>query len=109
MNDSRQSVSGLTPDAGTRWSALVEEGRIFCGPRGVGHHFSDTFDINESGFIRCGKWIAEEQRECGRWVFLYAIRGGKVVVAEVSLDERRAMRKLATPAQMIEYLGIFER
>lgn len=64
--------------------------------------------IPESGFIRCSHWLAGERRECGRWVFLYAVRGGRNVVAEVSLDDLKAMEALSTPAEMIEYLGIFE-
>lgn len=103
------SPPALTPDRARRWYEYATEGRVFCGPRDRGgHHIPNTFDIPESGFIRCSHWIGEERRECGRWVFLYAIRGGKVVVAEVSLDEKKAMRRLQTPAEMIDYLGIFK-
>jgi hypothetical protein len=101
--------SDLAPASKPRWSELVNEGRIFCGPRPGGHHIPNTFDIPESGFIRCSHWIGEERRECGRWVFLYAVRGGKVVVAEVTLEDKKLMRRLQTPAEMIEYLGIFQR
>lgn len=44
---------------------------------------------------------------CGRWVFIFAIRGGGVIVARVEPDERQAMAHLDTPAAVIEYLGIF--
>lgn len=102
-------VAPFSPNTTPRWHEYATEGRVFCGPRPGGHHIPNTYDIPEHGFIRCGHWIGEERRECGRWVFLYAVRGGKVVVAEVSLDEKTAMRRLATPAEMIEYLGIFKR
>lgn len=92
-----------------RWHSYAAEGRIFCGPRPGGHHIPATYDLPESGFIRCGHWVAEERRECGRWVFLYAIRGGRVVVVEVTLADKKAMRQLSTPAEMIEYLGILDR
>lgn len=95
-----------TPDR--RWHEFVSEGRVFCGPKPDGHHLPRTFHVPESGFIRCQHWLANERRECGRWIFLYAIRGGRCVVAEVSLDDYRKMAVLSTPAEMIEYLGIFE-
>jgi hypothetical protein len=99
-------VTAPVPKPPARWWQYVEEGRIFCP---AGHHIPNTFDVNESGFKRCGDWIEAEQRECGLWIFLYAIRGGGIVTAGVSLDEKRAMRSLSTPAQMIKYLGIFHR
>jgi hypothetical protein len=43
---------------------------------------------------------------CDRWVFLYAIRGGGIVVAEVSPDEKDQMEDLSTPTEMIDYLGV---
>lgn len=99
----------VTPRPLARWHSYAAEGRIFCGPRPGGHHIPATYDLPESGFIRCGHWVAEERRECGRWVFLYAIRGGRVVVVEVTLADKKAMRQLSTPAEMIEYLGILDR
>lgn len=51
--------------------------------------------------------MAKDAPMCGRWVFLLAIRGGGIVVAEVSRDDRMAMEGFSTPAEMIEYLGIF--
>lgn len=47
-------------------------------------------------------------RECGRWVFVYAVRKGRCIVAEATAAEVAAMMELTTPSQMIEYLGIFE-
>lgn len=55
------------------------------------------------------KSMVKDAPMCSRWVFLYAIRGGGLVVARVDPDERRAMRQLSTPAEVIEYLGIFPR
>lgn len=45
--------------------------------------------------------------ECGLWVFILAIRGSGVVVAQVSLDEMEEMRELHTPMAMLEYLRIW--
>jgi hypothetical protein len=44
---------------------------------------------------------------CGLWVFIFAIRGAGVVVAQVSLDEMEEMRELQTPTAMLEYLRIW--
>lgn len=105
----------LTPMAagGTqRWWTYVELHRLMCAR---GHlftpvdHDSPPFDITESGFVRCTAVDARTALPCDRWVFLFAIRGGGCVVADVSLDEKKAMKGLATPAAMIDYLGIFKR
>jgi hypothetical protein len=100
--------SNYSPPAPTppRWWEYVEEGRIFCPAH---HHIPNTFDVTEAGFVRCNQWIQAERRECGHWVFILAIRGGGVVAAAVNLEERRAMKVLSTPAEMIRYLGIFTR
>lgn len=87
-----------------RWWKFVKRRRLAC-PHG--HHIPATVRIPESGFIRCAHWIDGEKRECGRWVFVYAIRGGRAVVAEVELAEQDEMEDLATPAEMIDFLGIF--
>ena len=91
----------------SRWWSYVRQGRIVCGPDG--HHIPNTFHVTEAGFVRCQHHVRHgaQWHDCGRWVFLYAIRGGGVVVAEVSLDEKRAMERLTTPAEMLEYLGAF--
>jgi hypothetical protein len=57
----------------------------------------------------CNHWIAAKHRECGIWLFLFAVRGGGVIEVAVSLDDKRAMAHLTTPAELIEYLGIFDR
>lgn len=46
---------------------------------------------------------------CGRWVFLLVVRGGRTMVFEVSKDDRMAMEGLSTPAEMLEYLGVFKK
>jgi hypothetical protein len=71
----------------------------------------NTFDVTEAGFTQCREWVHDSHRrhECGLWVFVLAIRGGGIIVAAVSPDERRTMRELSTPAEMIRYLGIFTR
>jgi hypothetical protein len=53
--------------------------------------------------------MAKDAPMCGRWIFLLAIRGGGIIMTEVSPDDRKAMRSLSTPAAMIEYLRIFPR
>lgn len=134
-----------------RWWESAREGRVFCGPEPIGHHFPASFDINESGFVQCSARLAlpeelerlkrlreahryaladqleatirstgahvpalaqlramsRDMGRCGNWVFLFAIRGGGTIVARVTPDERRAMKRLSTPAEMIEYLEIF--
>jgi hypothetical protein len=97
----------MTPEPTARWWKYVRAGRIFCGPVPGGHHIPNTFKVNESGFVRCDHWMKNEKRECGNWVFLYAIRGGGIVIARVSLEEQRDMDSLSTPDEMITYLGIF--
>ena len=71
----------------------------------------NTFDVTEAGFTQCREWVHETQRrhECGRWLFIFAIRGGGIIAAAVSPEEKRAMKNLSTPAEMIRYLGIFTR
>jgi hypothetical protein len=89
-----------------RWWRFVKRRRIVCPAL---HHIPNTFEVTEAGFVRCAHWIKEERRECNRWVFLYAVRGGGIVVAEVTLHEKDAMERehLTTPSEMIDYLGIF--
>lgn len=82
----------------------MRDRRITCA---AGHHITATFDIPEHGFVRCSKWVEAEHRECGRWVFLYVIRGGMCVIAEVELREKEEMKRLQSPAQMLDYLEIF--
>ena len=82
----------------------MRDRRITCA---AGHHIPSTFDIPEHGFVRCSHWIDRERRECGRWVFLYVIRGGMAVIAEVELREKDEMKRLTSPAEMVDYLGIF--
>lgn len=96
--------AALQPDPPRRWWRCPRDRRLRCPS---GHHFKETVQINDTGFIRCSEWLASERRECGRWIFVFAIRGGRNIVAEVTLDEKAAMRKLSTPAEMLEYLGIF--
>jgi len=87
-----------------RWWRYINVRQLKCPG---GHPIPRTSQINETGFIRCPHWIADERRECGRWVFLFSVRGGGAIVAEVALDEQRTIEELSTPAAMLEYLGIF--
>lgn len=91
-----------------RWWDFVKAGRLFCPAQ---HHMPNTFDVTEAGFTQCREWVHDSHRrhECGLWLFLFAIRGGGIVAAAVSPEEKRAMKDLSTPAEMIEYLGIFTR
>ena len=100
-----------------RWWQYVRANRIRCP---AGHHVPNTFSVTEAGFVRCAHIINRHDRvrrddtpvatlECGLWVFLLAIRGGGVVSVAVSLDDKRAMAELTTPAELLDYLGIFHR
>lgn len=74
----------------------------------AGHHFKKDFHIGEHGMIRCKHWIADKGHECGRWIFILGVRGGSNIVAEVYPDERARMTNLSTPAELLDFLGIFE-
>lgn len=87
-----------------RWWRYVRKGRFFCP---LNHHIPKTAEIPEHGFIRCPRHLDRQGTECGRWIFVYAIRGGGCIIAEVQLSEMRDMEELATPAAIFEYLGIF--
>lgn len=89
----------------SRWSAFHRDRMIHCP---CGHHIPDYFSVTEAGFVECRKWVKDEKRECGRWVFIYSIRGGGNIVVEVTKTERDEVRKFSTPAEMIDYLGIFK-
>lgn len=62
----------------------------------------------EHGFARCEEWLKAERRSCGRWVYVFAIRGGGCIVTEVSLDEKRHVEQIQTPGEILEYLGLWE-
>lgn len=72
------------------------------------HHIKNTVKITESGFVQCLHWISGEHRECGLWVFIMPIRGGRAIVAEVTEDDADAMMELQSPGAMLDFLGIFE-
>lgn len=100
-------VAPLTPSPTRRWWRYAGLRALTC-PHG--HHIPMTARINETGFLRCGKWTDRAARgghECGAWVFVLAIRGGGCIIAEVSLDEQDEMAQLQTPDAMLRYLGIF--
>lgn len=90
-----------------RWWRWADSHRRITCPKL--HHIPNTFEVNESGFVRCTKWIDKERRECGCWVFLLVIRGEGVIECEVTLEDKDRMRRLDTPAAMVSYLGIFNR
>jgi len=91
-------------ESATRWWRWIGHRRISCPLR---HPIPPKAEINDTGFIQCAHWIADEHRECGRWIFLFSVRGGGSVVAEVTLDEKARMRQLTTPSEMLDYLNIF--
>lgn len=107
MTTTERPASFQPPTApARRWWRFLRERRIICPE---GHHVKHRADFTESMFLPCPHWIAGENRECGRLLFLFSIRGGGVIAAEVeSLDEKDAMKRLATPWAMIEYLEIPE-
>lgn len=90
-----------------RWWRYVKERQVFCP---VKHHIPANVKIPEHGFIRCPHRTTTEDGQriaCDRWVFLYAIRGGGIITAEVTPDEMDEMAELCTPAAMLEYLAIW--
>lgn len=95
-------TTSVTP----RWWRYLKRRRLLCP---VGHHLPETANFPESGFIRCQHWINDGRSkgyECGKWIFLFAIRGGGTIVAEVELKEMRQMEELATPTAMLDFLQI---
>ncbi|MFI5229937.1 MAG: hypothetical protein ACHQWU_12770 [Gemmatimonadales bacterium] len=88
-----------------RWYRYRRRGAVCCPEN---HHFPNKQRIPESGFLRCGHWMHAEHRECGRWVFLLAIRGGGSIIAEVHLDELAELETMSTPGEVFEYLGILD-
>lgn len=106
----------MTPPA-PRWWQFVRANRIVCP---AGHHIPNTVRLPEHGFIRCPHVLnrldqaahGDRQRhvvECGLWVYAYVMRGGRAVLVAVDMGELDALEALATPAEVIEYLGIFHR
>lgn len=70
------------------------------------HTMPQTFTIPEFGFVRCQHWLPTQRQDCGKWVFVYQVRGGLFLVAPVSLEEQRELGKLATPAEVLIALGL---
>lgn len=77
--------------------------RIACP---CGHHVPRDFRVTESGLVRCPKWNGAT--ECGAWLYLFAIRGGGIVVAQVELAEVDRLEQLHTPGEIIDFLGIWD-
>lgn len=71
-----------------------------------GHHIPRTQVFTEAGFVRCGAWMADEQRECGRWLWAMVVRGGGCLLVEVDLREIDRLLELVTPAAMLAELGV---
>lgn len=90
----------------SRWWRYVKRKRMVCP---IGHHFNNSWSPLETGLIQCKHWIAEDRRECGLWIFAFVIRGGKCVIAEVTQAETSQLEEFTTPAELIDYLGIFEQ
>jgi hypothetical protein len=87
-----------------RWRAWAWERRLTCAD---GHHIPNLANIEETGSLRCSKWIAKEGRECGRWIWVLSVRGGGFLVVDVSLEDLRRLKELSTPSERIAYLNIF--
>lgn len=90
-----------TPSA-VRWHRYSRRGLLTCP---VGHHIPNENRAPESMFSRCARWT-QGAGECNRWVYIYQIRGGLFLAVEVRLDELRELEQLATPAEVVERLGI---
>jgi hypothetical protein len=63
--------------------------------------------MDESGTIRCNKWIDREKRECSKWVWIMHFRGGGNLVVDVSLEDIKRLNNMDSATQRIAYLGIF--
>lgn len=75
-----------------------------------GHHIRDMFSIDESGSVRCPKWIADTKtqgHECGRWIWVMSFKGGGNLVVDVTLEDLKRLKNMDTASQRIAYLGIF--
>lgn len=89
----------------TRWHKWLQDRRLTCA---AGHHIPSLCAIDESGSMRCSKWIAAAKIECGRWIWVMSFRGGGNLVVEVSLEDLKRLKNLSTPSERIAYLGIFD-
>jgi hypothetical protein len=88
-----------------RWRKWLPDRRLTCA---AGHHIPSLVALDESGSIRCNKWIDGAKIECGRWIWVMAFRGGGNLVVEVSLEDLKRLKNLSTPAERIAYLEIFD-
>lgn len=91
------------PPSPRRWWKWLEDRRLTCAE---GHHLPNLFSIDESGAVRCNKWVRGQQ-ECGKWVWVMSFRGGGNLVVDVSLEDLKRLKNMDTPSQRIAYLGIF--
>jgi len=87
-----------------RWWRVVRRQRLLCP---LGHAVPPHAEISDTGFIRCRYQLAKDKRECGRTLFLLQIRGDAAIIVEVRTDDLAAMRRLSTPGEMLDFLGIF--
>lgn len=74
-----------------------------------GHHLPDNTLVDPGGqmTLRCNKWKEVSKRECGRWSWFYAVRGGGYIAVAVSLGELSEISKMDSPSTVIDFLGIF--
>ena len=87
-----------------RWWKWLRNRRVVCAD---GHHYPYKFRIPERGGLRCEHFIASERRECGRWTYLIAIKGGGVIAVDVTQDDIDEMEHLDSKTAVIDYLQIF--
>ena len=88
-----------------RWHRWLWDGKITCAS---GHPIPGLASIEETGAMRCSKWIEAEGRWCGKWIWLTHFRGGGNLVIEVTVEEMKRLKNLDTPSRRLAYLGIFE-
>jgi hypothetical protein len=100
------TASARTPEPRPRrWWRWRKLRRLQCADN---HHFPYTFRIPEGGFIQCKHWIADEKRECAKWVYIAPLRGGMALVVDVHLSELPIVEQMQTASEILEYLGIFD-
>jgi hypothetical protein len=73
----------------------------------AGHPFPNNVRFDSRGSRRCDHWIDAEKRQCGLWIYLIAVEGGGVVVADVTVDELNEIQHLKSGTEIIDFLGIW--
>lgn len=85
-----------------RWWKWLYDRRLTCAG---GHRIPNLFNIDESGSVRCNKFVGSG--ECGKWIWLFHFPGGGNIVVDVNLEDLETMRRMTTITEKLDYLDIF--